>query len=211
MVRVRNERLEQHFPTMVMVREFEGVESLNTDLESVTVKLSEELGETDQNAATNGDSTTKGGFQTPAKMSFLDIQNKAVKFLKGNVIFPSIEEYLVQVFNVDPLYTAFKVKSWANQLGEGDWQSPHIHPSEYTVISGIYYVQVPETIAPAGHLEFINPALASVAIGSQESSRLHKPLSGQVVLFPPHYMHFVHPISGPSKRSIVAFDVTLEH
>ena len=211
MVRLRNERLEQHFPTMVMVREFEGVDSLNADLESVIDKLCAELSKTDQNAATNGDSTTKGGFQTPAKMSFLDLQDKAVSFLKGSIIFPSIEEYLAQVFNADPLYTAFKVKSWANQLGEGDWQSPHIHPSEYTVISGIYYVQVPEAIAPAGHLEFINPALAAVAIGGQQSSRLHKPFSGQIVLFPPHYMHFVHPISGPSKRSIVAFDVTLEH
>ena len=40
MVRLLNERLEQHFPTMVMVREFEGVDSLNTDLESVIDKLS---------------------------------------------------------------------------------------------------------------------------------------------------------------------------
>ena len=119
MVRLLNERLEQHFPTMVMVREFEGVDSLNTDLESVIDKLSAELSKTDQNAATNGDSTTKGGFQTPAKMSFLDLQDKAVSFLKGSIIFPSIEEYLAQVFNADPLYTAFKVKSWANQLGEG--------------------------------------------------------------------------------------------
>ena len=40
MFRIQNERLEQHFPTMVMVREFEEVEALNTDLESVIVKLS---------------------------------------------------------------------------------------------------------------------------------------------------------------------------
>lgn len=211
MIKLRKETLESHFPTMVMVRDYEGAEALNCDLEKTIKELSINLGQTNQNAATNGDSTTKGGFQTPADMVFLDLKNESVSYLKNHIILPAIEEYLLQVFNVDPLYTPFKVKSWANRLGEGDWQSPHMHPKEYTLISGIYYVEVPETLAPAGHLEFINPALASVAIGGQMSSRLHQPINGQVLLFPPHYMHFVHPMAGKAIRSVIAFDVSLEH
>ena len=84
-------------------------------------------------------------------------------------------------------------------------------PKEHTLMSGIYYIEVPETLSPAGHLEFINPALASVAVGRQMSSRLHQPTNGQVLLFPPHYMHFVHPMAGKAIRSVIAFDVSLEH
>ena len=210
MIKLSKESLESHFPTMVMVRDYEGIDDLNRNIEKTIKALSMELGQTHQNAATNGDSTTKGGFQTPADMVFLDMKDESVSYLKNHIILPTIEEYLLKVFNVDPLYTPFKVKSWANRLGEGDWQSPHMHPKEYTLISGIYYVEIPETIAPAGHLEFINPALASVAIGGQKSSRLHRPVNGQVILFPPHYMHFVHPMAGDAMRSVIAFDVSLE-
>ena len=209
MIRLLNDRLEQHFPTMVMVREHGGMEQLNSDLTQVIAGLDIELGKTSRNAATNGDSTTRGGFQTPADMAFLDLDDAAVKVLKAQIILPGIEEYLSQVFHADPLYTDFRIKSWANILGQGNWQSPHIHPKEYTLISGVYYAQVPATTAPSGHLEFINPVMASVAIGGQAATRLHRPEPGQLLLFPPYYMHFVHPVSSDQQRSIVAFDVRL--
>ena len=106
---------------MVMVRDCEGAEALNCDVEKTIKELSIDLAQPNQNTATNIDSATKGGFQTPADMVFLDLKNEWVSELKNHIILPAIEEYLLQVFNVDPLYTPFKVKSWANRLGEGDW------------------------------------------------------------------------------------------
>ena len=121
MIKLRKEALESHFQTMVMVRDYEGAEALNCDFEKTIKELSIDLAQPNQNTATNIDSATKGGFQTPADMVFLDLKNEWVSELKNHIILPAIEEYLLQVFNVDPLYTPFKVKSWANRLGEGDW------------------------------------------------------------------------------------------
>ena len=64
MIRLLNDRLEQHFPTMVMVREHGGMEQLNSDLTQVIAGLDIELGKTSRNAATNGDSTTRYMFDT---------------------------------------------------------------------------------------------------------------------------------------------------
>jgi hypothetical protein len=33
------------------------------------------------------------------------------------------------------------------------------------------------------------------------------PKSGDLILFPPYYIHYVYPFQGPGERCIVAFDV----
>jgi hypothetical protein len=48
-----------------------------------------------------------------------------------------------------------------------------------------------------------------VSIGNQASRHLHQPRTGQVILFPPYYMHFVHPLKTDRKRHVIAFDVRL--
>ena len=107
--------------------------------------------------------------------------------------------------------TPVSIASWAVSLNAGDWQAPHFHPKEYTVISGVYYVWVPEAPEPEGCLEFINPNLNAVSIGNQPSGHLHQPCTGQIILFPPYYMHFVHPLKTADQRHVIAFDVRLNH
>jgi hypothetical protein len=51
--------------------------------------------------------------------------------------------------------------------------------------------------------------LNAVMLGNQDASRRHRPTAGQVILFPPYYMHYVHPLREESKRTVVAFDVKL--
>ena len=200
-----HETLEQHFPTPVLIRQHDDTELLNDALSDIITEISA----SESNAALAPSNTTQGGFQSAPEKDFLDRDNDAVRSLKGQIIWPAVESYLVQVLHCDPLMTPVSISSWAVSLKSGDWQAPHFHPKEYTLISGVYYVFVPEAPEPEGCLEFINPNLNAVSIGNQMSGRVHRPKMGQVILFPPYYMHFVHPLKTSAPRHVVAFDVRL--
>ena len=200
-----HETLEQHFPTPVLVRQHDDIELLNDALSALITEISA----SESNAALSPSNTTQGGFQSAPEKDFLDRDNDAVRSLKGQIIWPAVESYLVQVLHSDPLMKPVSISSWAVSLNTGDWQAPHFHPREYTLISGVYYVSVPEAPEPEGCLEFINPNLNAVSIGNQMSGRLHRPKMGQVILFPPYYMHFVHPLKTGVTLHVVAFDVRL--
>ena len=199
------ESLEQHFPTPFLIRQHNGIEALNDAL----IALIEQVSATEPNAASSSSNTTQGGFQSAAGEEFLDRDDDALRSLKGQIIWPAIESYLSQVLDCDPFITPVSISSWAVSLGAGDWQAPHFHPKEYTLISGVYYVSVPDSSEPEGCLEFVNPTLNAVSIGNQPSGRLHRPRTGQIILFPPYYMHFVHPLKSEVPRHVIAFDVRL--
>ena len=200
-----DESLEQHFPTPVLVRQHNGIESLNETLSA----LIEQVASAGSNAAPSSANTTQGGFQSAPGEDFLNRNHEALRSLKGQIVWPAIESYLSRVLDCDPLTTPVSISSWAVSLGAGDWQAPHFHPKEYTLISGVYYVSVPEAPEPEGCLEFVNPNLNAVSIGNQPSGRLHQPITGQLILFPPYYMHFVHPLRSETPRHVIAFDVRL--
>ena len=201
-----DETLERHCPTPVLVRQHGGIEALNDALSA----LIEEVASAESNAAPSSSNTTQGGFQSAPGADFLDRDDEALRALKGQIVWPAIESYLSQVLDCDPFMTPVSISSWAVSLRAGDWQAPHFHPKEYTLISGVYYVAVPESPEPEGCLEFINPNLNAVSIGNQPSGRLHRPETGQLILFPPYYMHFVHPLkSSAAPRHVIAFDVRL--
>ena len=199
------EKLQQHFPTPVLVRDHHYIKDLTINLR----KLIEEIIQTETNASKKEENTTQGGFQTKSGDSILDRDHAAIRTLKGEIIWPGVERYMHQVLNCDPLLTPVSLISWVVSLGAGDWQAPHFHPKEYTVISGVYYVWIPDLPEPEGYLEFINPNLNAVTIGNQTTTQRHCPKSGQLILFPPYYMHYVHPIKTSSKRHVIAFDVRL--
>lgn len=201
-----DQQLEQHFPTPVLIQTHHGLEALNASL----LDHIESLKTKSDNAALDALNTTQGGFQSPANISYLDIENPSIAELKGEVIWPAIETYLAEVLEVDPLFTPLVISSWVVCLESADWQAPHIHPTEFGIISGIYYVEVPHLPEPEGCLEFINPNLNAVMLGNQNASRRHRPIAGQVIMFPPYYMHYVHPLRAKLRRTVIAFDVKLD-
>jgi uncharacterized protein (TIGR02466 family) len=202
-----DQTFEQHFPTHVLVRQHRGIEALTASL----VAVIEAARENEDNAALSTENTTQGGFQTGGGQDFLERNEPPLRALKSQIIWPAVETYLEQVLDCNPLLTPVSLVSWAVSLGPGDWQAPHFHPKEYTLISGVYYVSVPEATEPEGCLEFVNPNLNAVSMGNQPSSRLHRPQTGQIILFPPYYMHFVHPLKARVSRHVIAFDVRLQH
>ncbi|MEL6476366.1 MAG: putative 2OG-Fe(II) oxygenase [Pseudomonadota bacterium] len=92
---------------------------------------------------------------------------------------------------------------WATVLDSGGYQDPHIHPSG--VLSGVYYVQLPET-GDAGALEFGRPP-APFTLPDPEVMVV-RPEPGLLVLFPSFFWHRTIPFPGEGRRISIAFDLT---
>ena len=198
---------EIHFPTTVMQRQYEGVDTLNQSLFQLIVKMQDKYADTDGNAVNSGKISTQGGYQTSTNMNLFTLENEVIKELKARIIMPAAMEYLRQVFGAESSQLDPWPVGWANILGEGDWQGPHNHPTDKNVASGVYYVHMPdEKPKPQGCIEFINPIPESVHHGFPATRRLN-PKEGLMVLFPPYYTHYVHPFRGPGQRAIIAFDL----
>lgn len=202
------ERLESHFPIHVLVREYPEAGALNAALFECIARHRQRDAGSERDAAHMRQCTTMGGFQTSGASNFLDSEHDAVRSLRDDLVQPAVARYLSQALGAHPALVDYRLYSWANLLRAGDWQAPHMHPTEFNVASGVYYVRVPEAPEPQGWLEFINPHPISTLHGGS-SSRRHAPREGQLLIFPPYYMHFVHPFQGAGERAIVSFDVRL--
>lgn len=157
MIQVSEERVEQHFPTTVLVRTFQAVNDLNTALQQRFDQLEHDPHADYTNEAPLSVNTTQGGYQTKRGLSVLELDYPEIRQLRQEIVMPSIEIYLAEVLNADPLFTPFEISSWVVSLGEGDWQAPHFHATEYTLISGIYYVNVPDCPPTRGHTRIYQP------------------------------------------------------
>jgi uncharacterized protein (TIGR02466 family) len=202
-----NDQVEVHYPTTVMQRQHKGVKSLNKKLLDLVLDLENRYKDTDLNEVNSETITTKGGYQTPNKVNFLEINNKHIKSLADEIIYPAIKTYLEHHFKESASQVKPWAKGWSNILHKGDWQAPHAHPSHGTIASGCYYVKLPRGAKnPEGCIEFINPMLESWHHGFAYSRRI-QPSEGLIALFPPWYQHYVHPFKQDDSRCIVAFDV----
>ncbi|MFI4921605.1 MAG: putative 2OG-Fe(II) oxygenase [Gammaproteobacteria bacterium] len=200
-------RFEDHFPITVMVRHHTGLEDINRQvLANISGLRDQYAKDKTQNEALSGTISTYGGYQTSKKIMFLNRPDPAVMALRDHVILPGVQRYMEQVYAEEGKKLQTRIVSWANILAEGDWQAPHMHPTTGNLISGVYYVEVPEKPAPQGCIEFLSPHPVSHHHGVTLTRRLH-PKAGDLILFPPYYIHYVYPFRGPEERAIVAFDV----
>lgn len=102
---------------------------------------------------------------------------------------------------------------WVNILGEGGHHTGHIHPG--SVISGTYYVSVPEG---AGKLKFEDPRLAMMMAAPQltdaapEDARRFvyvQPTEGHALLWESWLRHEVMPSVSEEARISVSFNYAL--
>lgn len=201
------DQVEVHYPTTVMEREYQNSDVLNEQLYDVIKGLADKYGETEENAVNSGMISTEGGYQTSTRLNFFSIRHAAVEQFKNELVLPAAQDYLRRVFGEEANQLQPWPDGWANLLREGDWQRPHFHPSVKNVVSGVYYVHLPEgKPEPEGNIEFFNPIPASVNHGFPSTRRL-VPKQGKMILFPPYYVHYVHPFRGGGERAIIAFDI----
>lgn len=199
--------IEIHYPTTVMQRRHAGAEALNARLYALLKSLAERFEGTAQNAVTSGQIATQGGYQTAGAMNLFLLKDETIVRFRDDIVMPAVRDYLAQVFGDEARHFHPWPDGWANLLREGDWQRPHFHPTHRNVVCGVYYVHIPEgKPEPEGDIEFFNPIPASVNHGFPSTRRL-VPEEGNLILFPPWYVHYVYPFRGPGERCIIAFDV----
>ncbi|MBU6470773.1 MAG: hypothetical protein KGL00_02840 [Gammaproteobacteria bacterium] len=203
-------QFEDHFPICVMVSHHVGLEALHRETFEVIRRLRDQhINDVQENAALSGGITTYGGYQTSRKMMFLNRPEPAVSRLRDEVVQPGVARYLAKAYDNKVDTSRTRLVSWANILAAGDWQAPHMHPSVGNLASGVYYIHVPEKPAPEGCLEFLNPHPVAHHHGVSLTRRLH-PRAGDLIIFPPYYIHYVYPFKGDGERAILAFDVLLQ-
>jgi uncharacterized protein (TIGR02466 family) len=202
-----SQEIEIHYPTTVMQRQYAGVEQLNGRLHAMLKSMAEKFADTKQNAVTSGYIATQGGYQTAGSVNLFLLKNDAVAQFRDELVMPAVNDYLRQVFGQEAEKFNPWPDGWANVLTAGDWQRPHFHPTYRNVVCGVYYVHIPEELPePQGNIEFFNPIPASVNHGFPSTRRL-LPVEGKLLLFPPWYVHYVHPFRGAGQRVIIAFDI----
>jgi len=200
---------EEHFPLTVMISHHTGLDEINRSVFGVIRALRDQyIDDRNENEALSGTITTYGGYQTSKKKMFLNRPEAAIQTLRDQVILPNVQRYKERVFAGQAHGTGTRIASWANILSAGDWQAPHMHPTYGNLISGVYYVEVPEKPKPQGCIEFLSPHPVSNHHGVTLTRRLY-PKAGDLFLFPPYYIHYVYPFQGPGERAIIAFDVIL--
>lgn len=201
---------ENHFPIPVMLAHHAGVETINRDLYAVIRSLRDEFRDSPQeNEALSGTITTYGGYQTSKKIMFLNRTEECVQRLRQDVVVPGVDRYLSHTYDGKLQAKQTRLVSWANILAAGDWQAPHMHPTVGNLASGVYYVEMPEKPKPEGCIEFLNPHPVAHHHGISLTRRLY-PQAGDLILFPPYYIHYVYPFRGGGDRTIVAFDVLMQ-
>lgn len=201
------DHIENHYPITVMERVFDDVAPLNEALFELILDLDRRFHDSDDNAVRQGQVSTQGGYQTSTRMNLMTVKSAAIDRLRDELLMPAIRDYLATVFEGESDKLDPWPVGWANLLSPGDWQGPHFHPTPDNLASGVYYVRLPgDRPNPEGRIEFINPIPISVHHGYSSTRRLH-PTEGKLVLFPPWYMHYVHPFGGERQRAVIAFDV----
>lgn len=200
------ETVEQHFPITVLSRRHHDTGALNDKLFDWLKDMARQYGDTGENAARDAAISTRGGYQTSKRTNIFQSQRPELRQLRDRYILPAVHHYMQTVFGSQSRSVNPAVVGWANLLASGNWQGPHMHPTESNLASGVYYVRMPELKPPEGCIEFLNPHPISVHHGFTPSRRI-VPEEGLLLLFPPFYLHYVHPFVSEQERAIIAFDV----
>jgi len=156
---------------------------------------------------------TKHGSQT---MEILEGGERSIGALR-EYFERSVADYLAttvagagDVFAPPP--PAWRLHGWAVVLRSGGYQTPHFHPDG--IVSGVYYVRVPEAVSHAGDgeagcIRFGWPA-DSDERGAADDDLLTmtvRPEEGTLILFPSYFWHNTIPFESPEDRICIAFDV----
>jgi uncharacterized protein (TIGR02466 family) len=112
---------------------------------------------------------------------------------------------------LDRRIESYALDIWGTVLKAQGYQSAHIHPTGW--MSGVYYVQMPESLGSGGHnadysgwIEFGHPA-DTFRLTRDPPVELVRPQPGLVLFFPSYLYHRTIPFEGPTPRISIAFDV----
>jgi len=155
---------------------------------------------------------TKGGRQSLEVLNSADPPVAALqRFLEA-----AVGEYVADVLDksgnphAPPALVSWHLSGWAVILRASGYQTPHFHAP--AMVSGVYYVQIPEVVksaaaGEAGFIKFGPPLEAGASAEDTPLTTALRPEEGMVVLFPSYFWHYTMPFESSEDRICVAFDV----
>ena len=152
--------------------------------------------------------TTKNGFHSGNKFNIFNNTSTNLNKLKS-IIMNEIDSYYSKFFNetcalIQDWPSNKEIFGWYVILKKQGYQVSHYHPGGW--LSGVVYLKVvPSLKRNEGAIEFsLN---GEDYFDPNSPKKIHKPKSGDIVLFPSSLNHSTIPFTTYSDRVIVAFDL----
>lgn len=104
----------------------------------------------------------------------------------------------------------FHQDGWINVNPPHGYIGPHVHPN--ALLSGTYYVSVPQGEGAGGQIEFVSPHPVGHMSGWIKAAMLTdkvrvQPREGQILLFPAQLLHWVLPNTSTQDRVTISFNL----
>lgn len=105
---------------------------------------------------------------------------------------------------------SFRQNGWVNVNPPHGYIGPHVHPN--ALISGTYYVSVPQGEGAGGGIEFVSPhpvgAMTSWIKAAMLTDKVRlQPKAGTILLFPGQLLHWVLPNDSDEDRVSISFNL----
>lgn len=206
--RIKNTVIAAHFPTVFMVREHDGGDTLNQKLEELMLRLEKET--------TNIASRTSniGGYHSDANFfSRKEPEVAALRDLVQQALDDYVPNFLAGNCHVPPTNLRMRLWGWGINMRAGDINFQHVHPD--AKVSGVYYVSVPPlppgSAAEEGAIMFVDPRPRAHMnrVPNQTTEITLQPKPGMLIVFPAYYEHAVIPFRGPGVRICIAFNANM--
>lgn len=199
--------LALQFATPLMMRQYSGVEEMNSGLERLLLKL-------EKAQKNNAPRTTKlGGFHTGTKLFNRDESElRQLREIIGDAILDFTDEFIQTNCTKPPDEMKMRIWGWGIVMRASDFNHQHVHPD--AKISGVYYVSVAgdgSKVAddnPEGSIMFADPRPRARMnrIENQITEVVIDPEPGKMILFPSYYEHAVFLFRCPGTRICIAFN-----
>jgi uncharacterized protein (TIGR02466 family) len=203
--RIKNTIVASHFPTIFMVREYDGGDALNQKLEELMLRLEKET----RNIASH--TSNIGGFHSETNLfSRQEPEIGSLKDLVQQALDDYQPKFLAANCHVPPANLKMRLWGWGINMRAGDINFQHVHPD--AKVSGVYYVSVPPLPPGSSHEEgaimFVDPCPRAHMnrVPNQTTEITIIPQPGMLIMFPSYYEHAVIPFRGPGVRICIAFN-----
>ena len=152
--------------------------------------------------------TTKFGYQGPNDI--FEKPSKIISNLEG-IIEKKIDAYYQKYRTESCIFIKswpkkYKLVGWYNKLVKNGYQTAHIHPSGW--LSGVIYLKtINQSGDDEGAIEFGLHGYELPVIDESYPRKVHRPESGDIVLFPSSLFHRTIPFTTDAERCVIAFDL----
>jgi len=152
--------------------------------------------------------TTIAGYQTSGNV-FANPEGNVAKL--NDIIRREMKAYHAEFKSKKCLFTEIwptehRLRGWLVRLLKGGHQKGHIHPGGW--VSGVIYLKIPETFkGDEGCIEFNLGNFSLPHIREDWPTKVHRPKTGDIALFPSSLFHRTIPTTTDDERISLAFDL----